>query len=236
MGDLVTLRISEIFESVQGEGASAGQPCVFLRLATCNLRCSWCDTRYTWDWDAYDYATEVKKVTLEDVAADVLARAASHASRRLVVTGGEPLLQQRALSPFLAALPPDFAVEFETNGTILPDPPLLERVTQWNVSPKLANSGEPAERAVHPAVLAALRDTGRAWLKLVVQSEEDVAEATTLMDTLAWPRDRVLFMPQASTRDRLVVLTPLVRGWAQSRGVAASPRLHVERWGGRRGV
>src|SRR5262249_11150304 len=56
------LRVSEIFESFQGEGASAGLPAVFVRLANCNLRCTWCDTRYTWDWAAYDYDSEVRRV------------------------------------------------------------------------------------------------------------------------------------------------------------------------------
>jgi organic radical activating enzyme len=232
MSDEATLRLSEIFESVQGEGASAGEPCVFLRLATCNLRCSWCDTRYTWDWDAYDYATEVQKASVDSV----LARVSGHPSRRLVVTGGEPLLQQKALATLLAALPPDFVVEFETNGTLSPAPALADRVNQWNVSPKLANSGEPPERAINPTVLAALRDTGRAWLKLVVATEDDAQEATTLVDALKWPPDRVLFMPQASTRERLLTLSPLVKSWARARGVSASPRLHVERWDGRRGV
>ena len=68
------LRISEIFESIQGEGASAGTPSVFLRLATCNLRCTWCDTRYTWDWSAYRYDDEVKRVAVHDVVARVVAR------------------------------------------------------------------------------------------------------------------------------------------------------------------
>jgi organic radical activating enzyme len=232
MSDEATLRLSEIFESVQGEGASAGKPCIFVRLATCNLRCSWCDTRYTWDWDAYDYATEVKKVPV----GSVLESVAGHPSRRLVVTGGEPLLQQRALALLLAALPPDMVVEIETNGTLSPVPALLERVTQWNVSPKLANSGESRERAVDLGVLASLRDTGRAWLKLVVASEDDAGEATTLVDELKWPPERVLFMPQASNRERLIALAPLVKSWALARGISTSPRLHVERWDGRRGV
>lgn len=232
MSDDTTLRLSEIFESIQGEGASAGAPCVFVRLATCNLRCTWCDTRYTWDWDAYDYSKEVEKVGVPDV----LRRVKEHPSRRVVITGGEPLLQQRALVPFLAGLPEDFAVEVETNGTLLPLEALLRRVTQWNVSPKLSNSGEPRDRAVAPAALGALRDTGRAWLKLVVASEEDAVEAATLVDETRWPRGRVLFMPQASARERLLALAPRVKDWSRAHGVAASPRLHVERWDGRRGV
>ena len=45
----------EIFESIQGEGVNLGNPCIFLRLAGCNLKCAWCDTKYTWDWDKYKF-------------------------------------------------------------------------------------------------------------------------------------------------------------------------------------
>jgi 7-carboxy-7-deazaguanine synthase len=227
-----TLRLSEIFESIQGEGASAGKPCIFVRLATCNLRCTWCDTRYTWDWDTYDYDAEVKRI---DVAA-VATRVAAHASRRVVVTGGEPLLQQKALASFLAALPADLFVEVETNGTIAPAEPIAARVDQWNVSPKLAHSGEPADRRFVRDALVAFRDTGRAWLKVVVGSEADAREADTLVASLDWPRERVLLMPLASTREELLPLVPLVSLLARERGVGVSPRLHVEKWGGRRGV
>ncbi|MGE0321573.1 MAG: hypothetical protein AB7S68_04680, partial [Polyangiaceae bacterium] len=65
------LRISEVFASIQGEGVSLGAPCVFLRLALCNLRCSWCDTKYTWDWSQYRYADEVRERTLDEVLGEV---------------------------------------------------------------------------------------------------------------------------------------------------------------------
>jgi organic radical activating enzyme len=225
------LRVSEIFESIQGEGASAGAPSVFVRLGVCNLRCTWCDTKYTWDWSQYRYEDEVHKKTVEEVAERLLAT-----SSNVVVTGGEPLLQQPALAALFAHLPGERHVEVETNGTLAPTPELARRVNQWNVSPKLANSGEPFERRLNFDALRALRNTGRAWLKLVVESDAELPELTRLLDESSWPRERVLFMPQAATRATLAERTPLVTRLARAHGVGTSPRLHVERWDGRRGV
>ena len=90
----------EIFHSIQGEGVSAGTPTVFLRLATCNLACTWCDTRYTWDWRNFDYADGVVEMDLDEVERRVRA----FDRPRLVITGGEPLLQQAVLAPLVASL------------------------------------------------------------------------------------------------------------------------------------
>ena len=60
------MKISEIFESIQGEGNNAGKPAVFLRTAECNLKCIWCDTKYTWDWKNYDYSKEVNEISIND--------------------------------------------------------------------------------------------------------------------------------------------------------------------------
>src|SRR6266540_5408390 len=87
------LKLSEVFESIQGEGTSAGLPCLFVRLAHCNLHCTWCDTKYTWDWETFDYAREVRLAKVADLA----ERIAHHPAQRVVITGGEPLLQQRSL-------------------------------------------------------------------------------------------------------------------------------------------
>jgi 7-carboxy-7-deazaguanine synthase len=230
--DGASLKLSEIFESLQGEGASMGSPTVFVRLAQCNLHCTWCDTKYTWDFQHYDYDTEVREWRAEDVARQVNASS----SRRLVLTGGEPLLQQRALAPFFAALAPDIVVEVETNGTIAPTLKTLGRVGQWNVSPKLGNAGDPEALRLRPAVLLALRDAGNSFLKLVVHGEADYAEADALVQRLAWPRDRVLFMPEASDRETLRARSLSVAEAAQARGVRFSSRLHLELWGGRRGT
>jgi 7-carboxy-7-deazaguanine synthase len=223
-----TLKVSEVFDSLQGEGASTGQPCTFLRLAGCNLHCTWCDTKYTWDWEHYSYQDNVSLETVSALA-DRL-----HDVPRLVITGGEPLLQQAALSELLDLLPAGLFVEVETNGTRAPSTELLRRVNQWNVSPKLANSGEPHERRIVGEVLATFRDSGRAYLKLVVSDEASVSEATSLLASLAWPPSRAMFMPQATTRNAVLESLPQVAHWAVNAGVALSPRLHLLLWDGER--
>ena len=145
----------EIFHSIQGEGVSQGTPCVFLRLAGCNLACSWCDTAYSWNGTVPGVRLTPEK------AAELALR---YPCRRLVLTGGEPLIQQKAL-PALLRLLPDHAVELETNGTIMPDAELLERITQFNVSPKLPHSGNETARTWKPDVLRRLASTEKAWFK-----------------------------------------------------------------------
>lgn len=228
----VTLLVSEIFESVQGEGASAGEPASFLRLARCNLHCRYCDTRYTWDFERYRYEDEVHERSVVDVAHEL----SKHAAGRLVITGGEPLMQQRALAVLLRALPAALFVEVETNGTMPPDPALAKRVDQWNVSPKLSNGGDPASLRIRPAALAALLATERAYLKLVVGGAPDLVEAEALVAGTGWPRERVMLMPEAANRAELAERSGFVREAALTRGLRYSPRLHVERWDGARGV
>src|SRR5687767_15975801 len=87
----------EVFASVQGEGATMGVPSVFVRLAECNLACTWCDTKYTWDWANHDRAAAVLEIATDDVVA-AAAAAAGATTRTIIFTGGEPLLQQDALA------------------------------------------------------------------------------------------------------------------------------------------
>lgn len=224
---LETLRVNEVFASVQGEGPSAGQPATFLRLSGCNLACQWCDTEYSWNWRRFDKASHSHERSIDAVLGAIAGAA------RLVVTGGEPLLQSEALATLLARF--DGIVEVETNGTRVPTPALLARVEQWNVSPKLANSGEPEARRLVSEALLTLRDSGKAWLKLVVAGAEERGEVEALIAHLSWPRARVLLQAQASRREPLLRIDPDVRKLAQSMGVLHSPRLHIERWDGARG-
>lgn len=226
------LRLSEVFDSLQGEGPNTGKPCRFVRLALCNLRCHYCDTKYTWDFDRYDYDAEVKEAPLAAVAEQI----ALAPSRHVVITGGEPLLQQRALAKVLARIPRAIFVEIETNGTRVPLPGLAERVDQWNVSPKLASAGDSEASRIRPDALEALRATGRAYLKLVVQSEQDRLEAEALRLRFGFERERTLLMPEAALPAELSARSPQVAAWAQQLGLRFSTRLHLSLWGGRRGT
>ena len=85
----------EIFYSVQGEGVHIGKPAVFLRLSLCNLACTWCDTKYTWDWKRYDPKKQIIEMSPEEIGREVLRYNCKH----LVVTGGEPMIQHRQLIP-----------------------------------------------------------------------------------------------------------------------------------------
>src|SRR5205085_2854334 len=111
--------VAEVFgPTFQGEGPSIGRRAGFVRLGRCNLDCSWCDTPYTWDWDRFDPAVELRSERLVDIVEQL---AAMH-PEIVVLTGGEPLLQQRHLGPLLdACLERGWPVEVETNGTIAPD-------------------------------------------------------------------------------------------------------------------
>src|SRR5580700_7164354 len=130
--------VSETFKSIQGEGPSCGQSAVFLRLARCNLSCSWCDTPYTWDWTKFDVTAEARELSVPEVVDHVLLEAGPY-RQLLVVTGGEPLLQQAALVEALTLLrqvAPQIRCEIETNGTVKPYAALVDLVERFVVSPK----------------------------------------------------------------------------------------------------
>lgn len=127
------LPVVELFHSVQGEGTRVGEPATFIRFAGCNLRCTWCDTSYSWSAEGVRDAT---KMSVADIAGSVRERS-------VVLTGGEPLLHLRRFPELLAGLREQGVehVTVETNGTIAPVD-LWDQVNLWSVSPKLAGSGE----------------------------------------------------------------------------------------------
>ena len=210
----------EIFYSLQGEGTRCGTPAVFLRLAGCNLACKWCDTKHSWG-----------NGILCSVA-DTAGHIADFNCNSLVITGGEPLLQQPALEKLIALLPADTYVEVETNGSITPSPALARRVHQWNVSPKLAHSGNPRNKSLNPEALQFFTDHPAAWFKFVVQSEEDWSSIASL----GLPQQRIILMPCATTRATLEQNRPAVVEMCLRHRVRLGDRLHLTLWDDKKGV
>jgi 7-carboxy-7-deazaguanine synthase len=225
------LVVSEIFgPTFQGEGPSAGQRAAFLRLAACNLDCGWCDTPYTWDARRFELSRESERMS----AVEVLRRIRLIGAPLLVVTGGEPLLQQDRLPAVLRGCRRDgCTVEVETNGTVMPAHGLVRLVTRLNVSPKLANSGVPEARRIRPEVLTGLRETGRAVFKFVVQGVDDLEEVAALEAEHGLAP--IWVMPCGRTTEEVTSVMRAVAQQVLQRGWNLTSRLHVLLWGDVRG-
>jgi organic radical activating enzyme len=222
----------EIFSSIQGEGVTAGVPSVFIRLSLCNLSCTWCDTKYTWDWEHYDPKDEITQVDVDEV----LRRAEASGPANVVITGGEPLLQQRELVPLAQGLKRQGKrVEVETNGTIRPVSALALLVDQWNVSPKLANSGNHVGEREASAVFQWFATQPVAYFKFVVVDPADLAEVHGFAERYGVPPTRVVLMPEGTTAEVLVDRSAWLAQHCRDSGFRYTNRLQVLLWGTERG-
>lgn len=235
----------EIFASLQGEGPSIGRPSIFLRLSRCNLACQWCDTAYTWrfadddrphrDGIAYDRRTNQLVLDEAEVAARILALPGS----RLVLTGGEPLLQATPLARLLTLLTAerlDLHIEVESNGTVAPPAAFDAFIDQYTISPKLAHSGNAPELALPPARLDSWAAEPRAFFKFVVAGPDDLAEVLALQQAHGIDPERLFLMPEgtdsATLHARLAWLAPL----CMEHGLRLTDRLHIHLYGDNRGT
>ncbi len=235
----------EIFHTLQGEGVSMGLPSVFVRSTLCNLHCTWCDTAYTWNWEGTkwnheddekysksDYIVELETTEVASLVAD-------YGCLNVVLTGGEPLLQQQAWLAIIEDLrkrDSGYRFEIETNGTQLPDEHMAAAVDQWNVSTKLSNSGNSAKQRIKNEAMQFFSESDKAWFKFVIQNEQDLAEVIELEAQFGITKERILLMPEgrdeATLQNRRLWLADLCR----DQGYRFSDRLHIQLWGSKRGV
>lgn len=211
------INVNEIFgPTIQGEGPHTGQRCGFLRLAGCNLSCSWCDTPYSWDWSRYDRDKEVHRMTAQQIADQILEQQV----KLLIITGGEPMLQQASI-PAIKELT-GCLIDVESNGTRLPTADVIEAVDLFCISPKLAHASDPEKLRIVPAALkayAALAGQGKAIFKFVCQREEDFEEITQLQTAANIPDHAIWIMPEgANAKDMMASAYALAdkviaRGW-----------------------
>jgi 7-carboxy-7-deazaguanine synthase len=242
--------VPEIFYSVQGEGHSMGQPAVFVRAANCNLSCYWCDTEYTWLWQgvtakhvklqASNYIPLKKADALFELDINtVVEQVLAHACERVIFTGGEPMLQQRAFAALATALVEhnaDLILEIETNGTLLPISALDGHVAQYNVSVKLQGSGNPDRKRINSEAVTFFARDARAYFKFVIADADDLAEVQSLVDKFRLAKSRVLLMPEGTTREQLDIKAPMLIDYCKRYGFRYSDRLHIRLYGDQRGI
>jgi len=179
------LKISELFYSIQGESTRAGLPCLFVRLAGCNLRCAYCDARYTWE----EAGTSMEWP-------DILAWIERSPGVMVEITGGEPLLQAGTLSLMQALIDAGRTVLLETNGSL----PLGDVPDQVGIimDVKCPGSGMAAHNL--PDNLALLKERRQRGcqdeIKLVLSSEADFHWARKMVEGNRLPPSiPVLFSP-----------------------------------------
>lgn len=217
--------LNEIFQSIQGEGLNAGQPAIFVRFGNCNLQCTWCDTKYTWHPDFRDNFEARLPQVFEKIRA-VGRLGSGGACKHLVITGGEPMLQQDVICALRRKFP-DYYIEVETNGSIAPRPECEKAVDLFTVSYKTSNSGNASYE---------LKTRGEKCVyKFVVCREGDFEEIETVIQKYTLPSDKIFLMPEGATRKGVLEKQPFVMDYCVRRGYRFSPRLHVMAWGNARG-
>ncbi len=229
------LPIAETFASIQGEGKLTGVPSWFIRVAGCNLRCTWCDTPYT------SWSPQGASRTVDDLVEEALTSGLKHA----VLTGGEPMLFP-AIAPLAERLSAaGMHTTMETAGTVDQD----LRVDLMSLSPKLSNStpsqrqdgkfaAEHEARRINTPVLQELLRRGEdVQLKFVVQYPSDLREIEALLKTLHdWNPGDVLLMPQGYQGEPSEALRKLLVSACLSHGWRYCDRLHIRLFGNTRGT
>jgi len=241
----------EIFASIQGEGSSIQESCVFVRMALCNLKCNYCDSAYTWRFGstesvpfqkAFSRKEQIMEMTPEEMEIEI--RRVAGKLRRVVFTGGEPLLQQLEINKVIELLERDgdyWYVEFETNGTLeFKD---IDMVDQINCSPKLASSGNDSSRHNKKVIKSYITASEKLHtivnFKFVVGDntfDEDIKEIRKWEKDIGCPRELIYLMPEGVEPDKILSGTRKLVEVCNKYGYKLSTRLQILLWGNKRGV
>ena len=173
----MTLLVNEIFYSIQGESIYSGRPCIFVRLTGCNLRCSYCDTRY-----AYEQGVNMELT-------EIINRISAHKCRLVEITGGEPLLQSQTPILIYKLLENGYEVMLETNGSL--DISRVDGRCIKIVDIKCPTSGESDKNDMENLKRLGSKDQ----VKFVIGNRMDYEYAKQTMDSTCpdFPGDQILF-------------------------------------------
>lgn len=226
------MRVTELFDSLQGEGLYAGEPTTFIRLQGCNLRCIWCDTAYAQDPEA---EAGIQEMTPSEIAEQITQ------GHWACITGGEPLIHE-GIADLLYAIEgrsPIIPVEIETNGS-LPPPRWAfseDLVRSWSVDIKLPSSGNPSD----PDVIHewAMRMRPEDQLKMVIDGPEDLFKSKEWIDDLLGTGGSIILSPALDPNSTIENHRSEFEAIAEMcllKGVRMSIQMHKIIWGNRKGV
>ncbi|MCL4117530.1 UNVERIFIED_CONTAM: hypothetical protein GTU68_013202, partial [Idotea baltica] len=226
----ISVQISEIFQSIQGEGPHAGTESVFVRTSGCNLRCWFCDTPYT-SWQPEGTDRSVGDVFDEVHAIDV---------EHVVLTGGEPMLLAECQQLTTALSEQGRFITVETAGTVM----LAVAADLMSISPKLSNSTPKGDAwAVrhertrdNPDAIRQLLAEYNCILKFVVDTPKDLTEVNDWLNRFETSPDQIWLMPQARSVEEINAKKAWLQQAAAEHGYNYSPRLHIEKFGNVRGT
>ena len=240
----------EIFFSIQGEGENIGRPSIFIRTSMCNLHCIWCDTDYTWNWEGTNFRhikdkkPTYKKFKFEEMIIEKPISFIQDAiekiqCRNIVLTGGEPMLQQVNLAELMRKMKyvdQEYFFEVETNGTIIPNENFDRIIDQYNVSPKLENSNNPKKLREKPKVYQFFSNHPKAIFKFVISGKKDLKEVLELVEKYDLNQDKVYLMAEGTSsvklREKQVWLVEICK----KHSFNFTDRLHIHLYGEKKGV
>jgi 7-carboxy-7-deazaguanine synthase len=228
--------LSEIFYSIQGEGELTGVPSAFIRTSGCNLRCSWCDTKYA------SWAPEGTEMSIDEIVSEVGHFPTEH----VVVTGGEPMVARgiHQLTRRLKEIGKHITIE--TAATIFPEDIACDLAS---LSPKLSNSTPDAaiangwrnrheKRRLQPDILREWIQSYNYQLKFVIVSERDLEEIHDFFSTVGCEikSAKVLLMPEGTDSSTIRNRTAMLVDICKRYGYRYCNRLHIELFGNTKGT
>lgn len=259
--------VAEVFQSVQGEGRHTGTNSVFFRVAGCNYLCGgqeaaeeyegtdyenqtqamanglangdeegeWvCDTINEW-MDDTSYSVEEIYERFEDEGWNEAIEDGAH----LILTGGEPMVQQDSLADMVSYFEEQGTspfVEVETNGSIYPEEQMREHIDQYNISPKLTNAGMRKDVVYHPENMRRFaqlneQEDVNADLKIVVNDKSDWSEVRDDYVEQDWfDKDNIFLMPAGLNQEKIGMSDTDVAELAVDNNLNYSDRLQVRIW------